>query len=93
MIKIDENHYIIKLIREMVPYGIKRMKLGEITVSLQYPDDEINVFILSLINYNIKKGVTFTLLKNSVNTTIIESKICSREVQFEQQVTISNSAI
>ena len=93
MIKIDENHYIIKLIREMIPYGIERMKLGEITVSLLYPDDDINIFTLSLINDNIKKGVAFTLLKNPVNTTIIESKVCGREVQFEQQVTISNSSI
>lgn len=93
MIKIDENHYIIKLIREMIPYGIERMKLGEITVSLQYPDDDINVFTLSLFNFNIKKGLVFTLLKNPVNTTIIEGKVCGREVQFVQQATISNSSI
>ena len=77
----------------MVPYGIERMKLGEITVTLQYPEDDINVFTLSLINFNIKKGVVFNILKNQVSTTIIESKICGSESWYEQQATLSSAKL
>ena len=56
MVKLNQNHYAIKLLKEMLPYGISGMQLGAITVTLNYPEKDIGVYTLSLINHDIKKG-------------------------------------
>ena len=93
MIKITENHYLVKLFNEMRKYGMERMRIGDITATLQYPEDNINVFTLSLINFEIKKGVVFNILRNYNSTIIIESKVCGSEVWFEQQATLSSATL
>ena len=79
MTKLNQNHYAIKLLKEMLPYGISGLQLGAITVTLNYPENDIGVYTLSLINAEIQKGVVFTLFKNLV---------CGRERWFAQKATI-----
>ena len=66
MTKLNQNHYAIKLLKEMLPYGISEMQLGAITVALDYPEKDIGIYTLSLINRDIKKGFVFTLFKKLV---------------------------
>ena len=93
MTKLNENHYAVKLFREMVPYGIERIHLGAVTATLQYPDDDIGTFTLSLINFDIRKGVVFNILKNPVSITIIESKVSGKDLWYEQMVTIPSAKL
>ena len=79
MTKLNQNHYAIKLLKEMLPYGISGMQLGAITVTLNYPENDIGVYTLSLINHDIKKGLVFTLFKNL---------ICGRECWCAQKANI-----
>ena len=79
MVKLKQNHYAIKLLKEMLPYGISGMQLGAITVTLNYPEQDIGVYTLSLINAEIQKGVVFTLFKNLV---------CGREYWCAQKANI-----
>ena len=91
MTKLNKNHYAIKLLKEMLPYGISGMQLGAITVTLQYPENNTDAYTLSLINAEIQKGVVFNILKHSVNTTVIASKVCEGEVLYEQATLIPSS--
>lgn len=93
MTKLNNNHYAIKLFKEMLPYGIDRMRLGDITATLQYPEDDIGVFTLYLINSEIRKGVVFNIFKNPIGTTIIQSRVSGNNIWYEQTATLSSAEL
>lgn len=73
MIKITKQHYIIKLLAQLIPHGVATAQYGDITVNVQYPDDDLGVFTVTLTHTALNCGVVFNILNNAENTTIIQS--------------------
>ena len=94
MNKLSENHYVIKLLKEMLPYGITGMKLGGLNVNLQYPNNELEYFTLLIRHNESRTGLIFNILHNSIDTTIIESTTdVYGGVFYAQTKTINNKKL
>ena len=91
MIKLKQKHYVIKLIEEMLPYGISSMRIGAIIVNLQYPNNELNYFTLLIRHDATKTGLMFNILHNTSKTTIIESTTDADGGVFYKQTKTFNS--
>ena len=93
MNKINENHYAIKLFKEMMKYGIECMQLGAVTATLQRPENDLGVFTLSLINRDIQNGVIFDVCRNPVKSTIIKHKVYKGECWYELRTSIPSAKL
>ena len=91
MIKLKQKHYVIKLIEEMLPYGISSMRIGALTVNLQYPNNELGYFTLLIRHDATKTGLMFNILHNAFKTTIIESTTDADGGVFYKQTKTFNS--
>lgn len=89
VIKLNANHYAIKILERMFACGAGGMQIGAITATLHYPEDNTGAYTLTLIHNAINEGVIFNILQNTATTTIIESKIDNRGgVWYRQHKTI-----
>ena len=93
MNKINENHYAIKLFKEMMMYGIASMNLGAVTATLHRPENDIGVFTLSLVHRDLQNGVVFNIFRKPVNSTIIKSKVYEGETWYELRTTIPSAKL
>ena len=94
MIELNEEHYAIKLLEKMLPYGVASAQFGAITATLQYPDGDVGAHTLTLVHNKTNTGLIFTILNNAFNTTIIESEIdWNGGAWYNQHRTISNSKL
>ena len=93
MIKINENHYIVKLFKEMMKYGIASMNLGAVTATLHRPENDMGVFTLSLVHRDIQSGVVFKVFRKPVNSTIVKSKIYEGENWYELKTTLPSAKL
>lgn len=91
MVKLNQNHYAIKLLKEMLPYGISSMRIGAITVNLQSSNNELGYFTLLIRHDESKTGLVFNILHNAAKTTIIESTTdIYGGVYYKQSKTFNN---
>ena len=93
MINLSKKHYAIKLIEEMLPYGISSMRIGAITVNLQHTNIELGYFTFTLLIRHdaTKTGLMFNVLHNTSKTTIIESTTDADGGVFYKQTKTFNS--
>ena len=93
MNKLSENHYSIKLFKEMFKYGIECMQLGAITATLHRPENDMGVFTLSLSHRDTQNGVIFTVFRKPVSSTIVKSKVYEGENWYELKASISSAKL
>lgn len=94
MVKLNQNHYVIKLLKEMLPYGISEMRIGATNVNLQYSNNELGYFTLLIRHNESKTGLVFNILHNANETTIIESSTdVYGGVCYKQTKTINNNKL